>query len=92
MRGRIQPRQFEHCFAHLLFPLLGCSPPLSLQDQMKSTVSFGAASSPKSTAAEWLEASLSAQKGAELHSGDSWLKLNFSLEVSNANECVKNPL
>lgn len=57
---------------------------------MKNTVPF--ASSPNSTAAEWLQASLSAQEGAELHSGDSWLELNFSLEVSNANEHVKNPL
>lgn len=57
---------------------------------MKSMVPF--ASSPNSTAAEWLQASLSAQEGAELHSGDSWLELNFSLEVSNANEHVKNPL
>lgn len=90
MRDRSQPRQFEHCFARLLFPLLGCSQPSSLQDQMKSMVPF--ASSPNSTAAEWLQASLSAQEGAELHSGDSWLELNFSLEVSNANEHVKNPL
>lgn len=75
-----------------LFPILSCSQPSFLQDQLKSAVPPGADSSPESAAAEWLEASLWGQKGAELCSGYSWLKLNFSLDANNANERVKNPL